>query len=145
MSKKSWLERLQKTLSRLRHRNSSFRIAILGIGHEKCGDDAVGMIIVQAIQSLRFESDRVLEICAGVAPENFAGTPMTFLARSCHPNRCCRYARKNWHGSLVSLECLKWPERLNPYSAVAYLSYLSHTGVVLHSCVVGNSARNSFA
>lgn len=78
MSKKSWLEALQKTLRRLKSKDPAPRIAILGIGHERCGDDAVGLIIVQAIQSLRFESDRVLAICAGAAPENFTGTIRRF-------------------------------------------------------------------
>lgn len=61
-------------LQNLRPNNGHLRVAVLGIGHELRGDDAVGVMVarglVQAGFALRPET---LVIEAGSAPENFTG------------------------------------------------------------------------
>jgi hydrogenase 3 maturation protease len=45
-------------------------VAVLGVGHELCGDDAAGVAIVRALGERLAESGRLLLIDAGPAPEN---------------------------------------------------------------------------
>lgn len=53
--------------------NASVRVAVLGIGNELSGDDAVGVRIVRALSSrLVPRSDRLV-LDTGTAPENFTG------------------------------------------------------------------------
>jgi hydrogenase 3 maturation protease len=49
------------------------RVAVLGIGHELRGDDAIGIAIARALQALVSFSERLLVIDVGPAPENFTG------------------------------------------------------------------------
>ena len=51
--------------------NKPLRIAILGIGHELCGDDAAGLMVVRGLHTV--SGDDLLIIDAGSAPENFTG------------------------------------------------------------------------
>jgi hydrogenase 3 maturation protease len=50
-----------------------FRTAVLGIGNELRGDDAVGIVIARALQPLAASRDRLLVIDAGAVPENCTG------------------------------------------------------------------------
>jgi hydrogenase 3 maturation protease len=46
---------------------------VLGIGHELCGDDAVGVRLAGMLRPLTAGNERLLVIEAGPAPENFTG------------------------------------------------------------------------
>ena len=66
----AWTEGLDKFL---RIGNASGRVAVLGIGNDLSGDDAVGAVIAR---ELAVRVDRVadcLVLDAGTAPENFTG------------------------------------------------------------------------
>jgi len=54
------------------------RIVVMGIGHELCGDDAVGSLVVRALTPLLRVSSRALLIDAGNAPENHTGAIRAF-------------------------------------------------------------------
>ena len=78
MSKKSWQETLQAALKRVKKSDRSPRVAIVGIGHELCGDDAAGLHLACTLQTLAADNERLLVIEAGPAPENFCGTLRRF-------------------------------------------------------------------
>jgi len=68
---KRWKTKLQQTLSRLQRDNKRLRIAVLGVGQELRGDDALGVIAVRRMmQTLRAPAELLL-IEAGPMPENF--------------------------------------------------------------------------
>lgn len=71
MSKNSWQESLKAALLRLTTVEHRPRVAFLGIGHELCGDDAVGVRIAGALKPLLADDHRFLVLEAGPAPENF--------------------------------------------------------------------------
>lgn len=68
MSKKFWQAQLQAILNQ-----KTKRLAIIGIGHELRGDDAVGVMIARQLQEQLQERDNLLILDAGVAPENITG------------------------------------------------------------------------
>ena len=71
MLNRSWQESLKAELQRLKRNDRPLRVALLGIGHELCGDDAVGVQIAEMLQT-RLPADKsLLAIEAGPAPENF--------------------------------------------------------------------------
>lgn len=49
------------------------RIAVVGIGNEFNGDDAAGVLVVRTLQKKLSESDHLLMIEGGTAPENITG------------------------------------------------------------------------
>ena len=53
-------------------------MAVLGIGHELRGDDAVGLWLAARLQSLAAGCERLLAVEAGPAPENFTGPLRSF-------------------------------------------------------------------
>jgi hydrogenase 3 maturation protease len=71
---KSWQENLRAHLKRLQKPDHLPRLAVLGIGHELYGDDAVGNWVVSRLQKLVPASESLLAIQGGPAPENFTGT-----------------------------------------------------------------------
>jgi hydrogenase 3 maturation protease len=73
-----WPAQLTRTLQRLRRPDRPTRIAILGIGHELQGDDAVGMFIARELQAVFPDSRHILVIEAGSMPENHTGTLRRF-------------------------------------------------------------------
>jgi hydrogenase maturation protease HycI len=78
MSKLSWQESLRANLQNQLKTNSAPRVAVLGIGHELRGDDAVGLWLAARLKSLAAGCDRLLAVEAGPAPENFTGTLRKF-------------------------------------------------------------------
>jgi len=78
MSKKCWLEALNKILSDHRSQGHDSRLAIVGIGHELCGDDALGIVIAQELETILHELDSVRVFAAGSAPENLCGALRRF-------------------------------------------------------------------
>ena len=53
-------------------------MAVLGIGHELRGDDAVGLVLAARLKSLAAGCDRLLAVEGGAAPENCTGTLRSF-------------------------------------------------------------------
>lgn len=68
---KSWNESLEETLSQLQRSNPKIRLAIIGVGNELRGDDALGLAVVHRLQQEFPVVDEVLLIDAGAMPENF--------------------------------------------------------------------------
>jgi hydrogenase maturation protease HycI len=77
MLNRSWQESLQAELRRLHRSDRPVRVALMGIGHELCGDDAVGVRIAGLLRA-RLASEHVLAIEAGPAPENFTSVLRRF-------------------------------------------------------------------
>lgn len=77
-----WLEKLQQTLTRIRVSKSQLRIAILGVGHELRGDDALGIVAVRKLMQEPPAPVRglfeLLCIDAGPVPENFCSVLRDF-------------------------------------------------------------------
>jgi hydrogenase 3 maturation protease len=72
----SWQKKLRQLLSDSILTNPSTRIAILGVGNEQNGDDAVGPKIVRSLQNYQAKGKitrPVLLVDTGLAPENFVG------------------------------------------------------------------------
>jgi hydrogenase 3 maturation protease len=53
-------------------------MAVVGIGHELCGDDAVGVRLAGLLKTLTGGNEALLALEAGPAPENFTGTLRRF-------------------------------------------------------------------
>ena len=73
MPKPAWLNQLEQTLARLRRPDRPPRIAIVGIGHTLRGDDAAGVVAARALRRFGLNSQHLLVIDAGPAPENYSG------------------------------------------------------------------------
>ncbi len=78
MSNRSWQESLQAELQRLRRSDRPVRVALMGIGHELCGDDAVGVRIASMLRTRQAAAEHVLALEAGPAPENFTAVLRRF-------------------------------------------------------------------
>lgn len=81
MSNNSWSVTLRQRMLSLRKTKAQPRIAIVGIGHELCGDDAAGLMVVRKLQTQIDEQPNLLIIEGGSAPENH-----TNLLRRFAPN-----------------------------------------------------------
>jgi hydrogenase maturation protease HycI len=68
-----WQARLQASLNPVIEVNGHPRLAVVGIGHELCGDDAVGLQLAIRLRSAVGPKERLLVVEAGPAPENFTG------------------------------------------------------------------------
>jgi hydrogenase 3 maturation protease len=73
MSSQPWQASLKASLNPSNKAEKSIRLAVLGIGHELCGDDAVGVRLAGMLRRLAAGNQRLLVIEAGPAPENFTG------------------------------------------------------------------------
>jgi hydrogenase 3 maturation protease len=73
MQQKTWQKALQADLKRLKKPDRARRLAVLGIGHELYGDDAVGNWLAGRLRTLYPASESLLAIQGGPAPENFTG------------------------------------------------------------------------
>ncbi len=76
--KNSWQESLLADLKRLQKPDRSARLAVLGIGHELYGDDAVGNWLAGRLCDGTPGKERLLAIQGGPAPENFTGVLRRF-------------------------------------------------------------------
>jgi hydrogenase 3 maturation protease len=74
MLQKSWQKNLQADLKRLQKPDRPPRLAVLGIGYELYGDDAVGVWVAGRLRTLVPASEGLLVVQGGSAPENFTGT-----------------------------------------------------------------------
>src|SRR5512140_3323761 len=73
-----WQERLRAELQRLTKADLPPRLAVMGIGHELCGDDAVGMQIAGMLRPVIADEEGLIVLEAGPAPENFTGVLRRF-------------------------------------------------------------------
>lgn len=80
-SRLCWQELLKQNLNQLSVSERPLRIAIVGVGNELRGDDAVGVHLVRALESCTELGSNVKVIDAGSAPENITG-----LLRRFHPS-----------------------------------------------------------
>ncbi len=78
MLNRSWQESLQTQLQRLHRSDRPVRVALMGIGHELCGDDAVGVRVAGLLRARPPAGAHVLVIEAGPAPENFTSVLRRF-------------------------------------------------------------------
>jgi hydrogenase 3 maturation protease len=115
MSRPRWLTLLAQKLRRLRRPDRPPRVAILGIGHELCGDDAAGVLVARALQSLAAPGGQPLVIDAGSAPENYTGALRRF-----GPELVLLVDAARMGGQPGAVEWLDW-------QATAGLSASSHT------------------
>jgi hydrogenase 3 maturation protease len=80
-SRLCWQELLKQNLNQLSVNEHPLRIAIVGVGNELRGDDAVGVHLVRALESCSELGSNLQLIDAGSAPENITG-----LLRRFHPS-----------------------------------------------------------
>ena len=73
-SQKSWQETLLSDLHHLKKPDRPPRLAVLGVGHDLYGDDAVGVWLASRLKETFPASESLLAVPAGPAPENFTGT-----------------------------------------------------------------------
>lgn len=78
MSPKSWQEALRADLQRLEKDDRPTRLAVLGIGHELYGDDAIGIKLVETLQASIPAVEDLLALVGGSAPENLTGALRRF-------------------------------------------------------------------
>lgn len=78
MFQKPWQENLRSDLQRLKKPDRPPRLAVLGIGHELYGDDAVGVWVAGELGALAPNGGNLLAVQGGSAPENFTGTLRRF-------------------------------------------------------------------
>jgi len=72
-----WQDQIRQAFERLFEAGPQARIALVGVGHELRGDDAVGLLLVQRLRG-RLDSQQVLIVEAGPIPENFSGVLRRF-------------------------------------------------------------------
>lgn len=75
---KCWQETLLAKLTSLRKAEHDPRLAVLGVGHELYGDDAVGVWLAGRLIELNRTRPNLLAVQGGPAPENFTGTLRRF-------------------------------------------------------------------
>jgi hydrogenase 3 maturation protease len=76
MLNQAWQASLKASLNPPNKAGEPVRVALVGIGHELCGDDAVGMRLAGMLRPSA--SERLLVVEAGPAPENFTGPLRSF-------------------------------------------------------------------
>jgi hydrogenase 3 maturation protease len=73
MSRLSWRTSLIQAFKPNKASDSVPRVAVVGVGHELCGDDAAGLVVAHALQTALAGDERLLVIEAGSVPENQTG------------------------------------------------------------------------
>lgn len=73
-----WQTDFNQTLAGIQTANQPPRIAVLGIGHELCGDDAAGICLARELNAQAGNHAGLLALETGPAPENFTGTVRRF-------------------------------------------------------------------
>jgi hypothetical protein len=73
MSRRSWRTSLIQAFKPNKASDSVPRVAVVGVGHELCGDDAAGLVVAHALQTALAGDERLLVIEAGSVPENQTG------------------------------------------------------------------------
>ncbi len=74
----SWQSLLRRALEHLNKAERPARVAVVGIGHELHGDDAVGVALARMLKMRVPEREGLLVVEAGPMPENSSGTLRRF-------------------------------------------------------------------
>src|SRR5512142_623308 len=77
-SPKCWQPKLQAHLQSRKNPERPVRLAVLGVGHELYGDDAVGVRLTERLREVVPAGGTILSVPGGPAPENFTGTLRKF-------------------------------------------------------------------
>lgn len=70
----SWKEQLKQSLLKLRSNSLQSRVALVGVGNLLMGDDAAGMLVIQALKTSMPADSWLSVVEGGPAPENCTGT-----------------------------------------------------------------------
>jgi hydrogenase 3 maturation protease len=73
MSNSQWVIKLLSSLEALAEHSAPPRVAVMGIGNELQGDDALGVHLARMLKSRIGACERLLVLEAGACPENFCG------------------------------------------------------------------------
>lgn len=74
----NWQIAFNQTLANLSAKEPPPRVALLGIGHELCGDDAAGIMLARELNARSENCEWLLPLETGPAPENFTGSLRRF-------------------------------------------------------------------
>ena len=77
-SQPCWQQKLQTDLKNRKKTDRPVRLAILGVGQELYGDDAVGVRLAECLREALAGEVNFLAVPGGPAPENFTGTLRRF-------------------------------------------------------------------
>src|SRR5512140_102687 len=77
-SRPCWQQNLQADLKSRKKTDRVARLAVLGVGHELYGDDAVGVWLAERLRDDLSGDENFLAVPGGPAPENFTGTLRRF-------------------------------------------------------------------
>jgi len=78
MSRKSWLEILDRQNYLGIALSQRMRLAVLGVGSEHCGDDAAGLLTARLLKCHVQDNPKVLVLETGPTPENFTSVIRNF-------------------------------------------------------------------
>lgn len=78
MCRRAWQVALSIKLRQLSRHDRAPMIAVVGMGQDLRGDDAVGPCVARRLQEVLGQRDSVLVLDAGAAPENFTGALRRF-------------------------------------------------------------------
>jgi hydrogenase 3 maturation protease len=79
MMLKTWQQRALQSTKDLAQDRGAIKIAIVGVGHELYGDDAIGLEVAHYLASSEFfQREDCLVLCGGPAPESFCGVLRRF-------------------------------------------------------------------
>jgi hydrogenase 3 maturation protease len=100
-----WKGTLRQSLRELRTCEEKVRIAVLGIGRELYGDDAVGVCIVRELHKLLADHPNLLLLDTGAAPENYCS-----VVRRFHPHLLILIDAADLGEKPGSTRCVPWQD-----------------------------------
>jgi len=115
MQEQPWQGNLRMCLKKKSTADRPVRLAVMGIGHELCGDDAVGLQVARMLHDAVGDNPQMLIIEAGPAPENFTG-----LLRRFKPDQV-------WLVDAALFDALPGEVRCLPWEEVEGMSASTHT------------------
>ena len=105
MSEQPWQQHLRTCLKKKSTAERPVRLAVMGIGHELCGDDAVGLQVARMLSEVEGNNPQLLIIEAGPAPENFTG-----LLRRFEPDLIWLVDAALFEAPPGEVRCLPWEQ-----------------------------------
>jgi hydrogenase 3 maturation protease len=123
----SWQENLHQILRHLLLNKPSIRVGVVGIGNELRGDDGVGQFLVRRLASLHQESENLMILDAGPAPEN-----CTSLLRRFAPDLVILIDASEMEQPPGSIKLISWQDLLGLSASThslpltLFVKYLQH-------------------
>ena len=105
MPEQPWQQHLRTCLKKKSTAERPVRLSVMGIGHELCGDDAVGLQVARMLREVEGKNPQLLIIEAGPAPENFTG-----LLRRFEPDLIWLVDAALFEELPGAVRCLPWDE-----------------------------------